>query len=85
MSADNPTAREFAAVAYALAVARGALYSVLSGGGHATDLKQILDGTSTANIAAAIGLTESDLALDWNEHLTEDEKQTIAGATRDGT
>jgi hypothetical protein len=80
MSASNPTVREFAAVAYALGVARGALHSALQGSANARELKQILDGTSAASIASAIGQSESDLTVDWNDHLSEDEKRAITGA-----
>jgi hypothetical protein len=60
MSASNPTVREFAALAYALAVARGALHSASQGIADARELRQVLDGTSTASIANAIGRTELD-------------------------
>jgi hypothetical protein len=83
MTAKKPTAREFAAIVYALAVARGVLYSVqiedTNGRDLMDEIKRILNGTSAANIAKALGLEEKDIALDWNEYLTELQKQIILG------
>ena len=83
MSGSNLSVREFAALAYALGVARGALQSALQGNADAQELRQVLDGTSTASIARAIGQTESGLSLDWNKYLTQEEKRAIAGARDD--
>jgi hypothetical protein len=83
MSAEKPTTREFAAVVYALAVARGTLSSVQLGDTEAEELKyeieRILKGTSAANIAKALGLKEKDITLDWDELLTEAEMHLIRG------
>jgi hypothetical protein len=83
MSAEKPTAREFAAVVYALAVARGVLSSVQLGDTEAEELKdsieRILKGTSAANIAKALGLKEADITMDWNELLTELQMHLIGG------
>jgi hypothetical protein len=79
MSAENPTAREFAALAYALAVARGQLSAVDDGQMDKDEVRRILKGTSAANIAAAIGLKEADFAVDWNDWLSPVEQERIKG------
>jgi hypothetical protein len=83
MSARNPTSREFAAVVYALARARGTLSSIQIGGAETEELKheieRTLKGTSAAAIAKALGLREADVTLDWNELLTEAEMHVIRG------
>ena len=83
MSASNPTTREFAALAFALGIARGALQSAMDGSADAQELQMVLDGTSVTSIANALDQAESDLALDWNEYLTEDEKRAISGVRGD--
>ncbi len=83
MSAQNPTAREFAALAYALAIARGQLSSVKSGKFAKNELARVLEGTSAANMAAALGMKEADLAVDWNEYLSRAEMEKIRGARDD--
>jgi hypothetical protein len=83
MSAENPTPREFAALAYALALARGQLSSVSSGKFGKNEVRQVLEGTSAANIAAALGMKEADLAVDWSEYLSTAEMEKIRGARDD--
>jgi hypothetical protein len=78
MPANNPTAREYAALAYALAQARAQLTHVEMGDAERAETAMTLEGTSTASIAAALGLREADLAVDWNEHLTQAELDKIA-------
>lgn len=83
MSAQKPTPREFAAVVYALAQARGTLASVQLGdmepGELEDSVERTLKGTSAANIAKALGLKESDITLDWEEVLSEEEMHLIRG------
>ena len=79
MSASDPTTREFAALMYALALARGQLTSVEMGAPQLSVVAQISKGTALANIAAALGLKESDLAIDWSEYLSQAEMDRIAG------
>ena len=82
MSAEKPTAREFAAVVFALAVARGTLSSVQladSAEDLKDQLKRTLRGTSAASIAKALGVKETDMTLNWNELLTEAEMHVIEG------
>jgi hypothetical protein len=83
MSAQKPTAREFAAVVYALARARGTLAAVQLGDPNGDELKddieRTLKGTSAATIAKALGLQESEISLDWNGLLTEAEMRVIRG------
>src|ERR1041385_1021713 len=70
MSAQNPTAREFAALAYALALARGQLSSVKSGKFGKNGVSPGLRGNQRCNMASALGMKEADLAVDWNEYLS---------------
>ncbi len=79
MSADKPTTKEFAALAYALALARGQLASVEMGNFSKAEVSNILKGTAAANVAAALGLREPDLAVDWSEYLSQAELDRIAG------
>jgi hypothetical protein len=64
MSAQKPTVREFAAIVFALARARGTLATVQLGDTDPKELKdeiqRTLKGTSAATIAKALGLKESD-------------------------
>jgi hypothetical protein len=80
MSAEQPTAREFAALAYALAATRGLLSGVLMDKYDHAEVARVLAGTSTASIAAAIGSSANDLAIDWTEHLSDAEQRAIKGA-----
>jgi hypothetical protein len=78
MADRTPTIREFAALAYALARARGLLTSVEMGRYNRKEVSQTLKGTSSANIAAALGLKD-ELGIDWSEYLSEVEMDKIAG------
>lgn len=82
MSADHPTPREFAALAYALAATRGLLSNVLMDKYDHEEVARVLAGTSTASIAAAIGSRSADLAIDWSEYLSEAEQRAIKGANQ---
>lgn len=79
MPAQKPTAREFAAIAYALGRVRGELYSCQFAEINPKSIARILRATSLENIARAIGLCESDLAVDWSEVLTEQELEALRG------
>jgi hypothetical protein len=63
----------------ALGAVRGLLYSISTGEYEPEQTDFILKGTTLANIAAAIGERESDLAIDWDDHLTPTESLKIAG------
>ena len=66
------------ALAFALATCRGALTDIASGGSIVPSRAQeILNGTSTANIANAIGC--EDFEFDWNEVLTAEMLAAIRG------
>ncbi len=77
MSTTNRSHREYAAPAFALALAGGQLYSPQTEPADRDELNRIITGTSLANIAKALGLKESDLAVDWSEFLTESEMESI--------
>jgi hypothetical protein len=82
MSDEHPTVREFAALAYALAATRGLLSGVLMDKYDHEEVARVLAGTSTKNIAAAIGSKAADLAVDWSEYLSETEQRAIKGAAQ---
>ena len=42
-------------------------------------IKRIADLTATWRIAEALGYTEADLSLDWNDYLSQDEISRIKG------
>jgi hypothetical protein len=69
--------RKYAAISLALGLARGALFDAMRG--QIDHAQKIFDITAIARIAEALGCPESDLAIDWNEHLTPDEKNRIKG------
>ena len=68
---------------YALATARGQLSAVQTGDFDKGEVEDILRGTSAKNIAKAIGLREADIAVDWNDLLTEAEMNAIRGRNDD--
>jgi len=70
----NPKTKEFAALAYALGLTRGELSSA-----SGRNAKRILESTSLANIARALGMKESDLSVVWDEYLSQSELDAIAG------
>lgn len=78
----GPSMRLYAAVVHALALTRGQLYSVKFGELSKEDVDRILQGTSFENIAAALGLRESEIAINCEEFLTKDEKASINGYVR---
>ena len=71
------TARKYAAMCLALAMARGALYSVIVG--DLDGVKEIVDLTSTEAVAAALGCSEAELAVIWDDHLSNAELNRIKG------
>jgi hypothetical protein len=79
MSAEQPSVREFAALAYSLALARGQLYAVLTDEINHDELTRVVTGTSPASIARALACKESDLAIDWKRHLSQAEMDEIHG------
>ena len=76
---DSDPKRKFAALAYALAVARGALSGIADGDYTKEDAQRIYDATSGYRIAESLGLPETALDVDWNDYLTSQEKHKIAG------
>lgn len=69
--------RQHAAVVFALAVARGALYSVRTGDLRPEELAEVLAGTASTSIAKALGLPDELFAIDWEEYLTREEREAI--------
>ena len=82
-SADSATdtvpAVHYAALLVAIGWLRGALYGVQSGEIDRAHLRRLLDATSTAAIAEAIGLTEDDLIVDVERYLSTGQKRAIGG------
>ena len=70
-------ARKYAAIVHALARARGSLYDLLIGEIDVEEIKETLNRTLTSAIAKALGLKESDLSIDWEDHLTWDERERL--------
>jgi hypothetical protein len=59
----------------ALGAARGALSNVT--GDDAEMARRVLDLTATASVAQALGMREPDLAIIWEDHLSEEELRRI--------
>lgn len=70
-------ARKYAATALALGMVRGVLFDALHGNLDIQGMRHILDVTASARIAAALNCSENELAIDWNDHLTQDEISRI--------
>ena len=61
-------------------MARGALNAVISGQEEDMErVRHILDITATVAVAKALGCSESDLAINWDEHLSPEEVNRITG------
>jgi hypothetical protein len=71
--------KQYAALAYALGLARGTLSDVIDGDFTDEQVQRVLDATATAQIAQSIGLTEDALDVDWNQYLSDAEKHKIKG------
>jgi hypothetical protein len=66
-------ARKYAALMHALGVARGTLQDAMEVEG----VREALHRTSLFAIAKALGLRESDLAIDTEDYLTRDERERL--------
>lgn len=81
--------RKYAAIAVALAIARGELYKTLfemqgaaeehNVAERLNEIKRVLDITALSRVAEALGCSENDVAIDWGEHLTPSEVDRIKG------
>jgi len=69
--------RKYAATSLALGLARAALMEALAG--NLDNARHIIDITANARIAEALGCTEADLAIIWDEHLTPSEVNRLKG------
>jgi hypothetical protein len=76
---DGIRIEHYAALVFALAVARGALYSVRNGDLETDELERVLAGTSSTSIALALAVSEDRLTIDWERHLTTSQRDTIQG------
>jgi len=69
--------RKYATLSLALGMVRGALYSALFG--DIAGAEDVLECTSTARLAQALGTSEGHLAVDWQDYLTKEEIERIKG------
>ena len=77
---DEPISPQYyAALCVAIGWLRGALGDVIDGEIDKEHLTRLLEATSTAQIAKALGKEEGDLFLDWNRYLSEKQKHAIGG------
>jgi hypothetical protein len=72
-AAERPPTTGFAANA----LLRGGIDSVLAGEAPKELLRELLDNTSLANLAAACGYQEGELAISWSDFLTNEEKEAV--------
>ena len=70
--------RKYATISLALGLARGALFSAIHG--ELEGAQGIMDSTATGKLAQALGYSEGQLAVDWNDYLTKDEINRITGS-----
>jgi hypothetical protein len=70
-------ARKYAAIIVALGRARGMLHDALHDTMDVEGVRETLYRTSLAAIAKALGLKESDLAIDWEDYLTHEELELL--------
>ena len=80
--------RKYAAMSLALGMARGVLFDVSRSEiklDEATqaDASRCLELTSTSAIAKKLGLSESQMAVNWNDYLTGEETALIKGVLLD--
>ena len=71
--------KQYAALAYALGVARNVLSDVIDGDFTKEQVQRVYDSTASARIAQSIGLNEDALDVYWDEHLSDTEKHNIQG------
>lgn len=76
---DHHEQRKYAALAFALGVARGALSGISDGDYTKEDAQRIYDATAASRIAQSLGLPDDALGVDWDKYLTDAEKHKIAG------
>ena len=71
--------KQYAALAFALGVARSALGDVIDGDFTAEQVQRVYDATTSHSIARSIGLREDALDVYWDEYLSDAEKHRIQG------
>jgi hypothetical protein len=76
---EQHTEKSYAAIAYALGVARGVLSDVVDGHFDREDVRRVYEATASFRIAASIEMKESDVSVNWNDYLSEAEKYKIQG------
>ena len=69
--------RKYAILTAALGMARGELYSAAQG--DLQNVQKIVDLTSTRSLARALGCSEGELAIIWDDHLTASEMNRLKG------
>jgi hypothetical protein len=76
---DDQERRKYAALAFALGVARGTLSGIADGDYTREDAQRIYDATAASRIAQSLGLPDDALDVYWDAYLTDAEKHKIAG------
>lgn len=76
---EHHTEKSYAALAYALGVARGMLGDVVDGKFECGDVRRFYEATAAFWIAESIGVKDSDVSVDWDDHLSKTEKLKIQG------
>jgi type IV secretory pathway TrbF-like protein len=71
--------KQYAALAYALGVARATLSTVIDRDFTAEEVQRVYDATAAVHIAKSIGLSEDALDVYWDEYLSDAEKHRIKG------
>lgn len=71
--------RNYAAIVYALSLARGELYQAILSDLSFEDAERVFNGTTFENVATAIQCSPEDLAIEWDDYLTEMENHLISG------
>lgn len=77
-------AKRYAAMAYALGLARGALSDVVSGEFDRDMVLRIYDATAAVRIAESLGVDEEAIAVDWDDYLNPLEKRKLQGDGSEG-
>jgi len=75
--------KKYAALAFALGVARSALSDVIDGDFTIEQMQRVFDATAAFNIARSIRMPDDALDIYWDDHLNDVEKYRIKGFSAD--
>ena len=71
--------KKYAALAYALASTRGVLHDIINGNIDKDEVLRVYNGTTLENILDTIKVENYGKDMDWNNFLTKEDKEKIAG------